>query len=633
MESERGGWIQEDLIWFECEINMSLLEKKLFDFDNFFIFLSIVSYKCIISLSVTPSWILKSCLPLLSLLLFLWDLSILVLFFIFRSLEPGLDDFLTFLYVLAWLLLHGLLTILNFASIHLGNEICWSHNAIENVRDQIRDKFIRWEVSNVHVHDMLHATNKDLTLEELLSLCHIFILDLISNVAEITDVDSVLMEELAQGTWVSWNILSFLKVGDQILNSCFLQILSKPHNFLLLSLNLLFTHSELDLFENIGIVYVPLDILDEILEIFLSLLIKLHNQLLILFLLFFRVLFSLFNLRLPWIFLLLKQFVCFNHHFLSVIKGFISHESIDQLLSNQASVILIAQIVRVTRCHSLQINNVTPLVSTPNTFDLHTSRNFNRFALSIKNFVHLYTQFPRNLFHQCVELLIWLNCFLLVHRSVLCQTRKLRVVQDTRDNTLGNDSVTPIINDCSGNVMKSINFKLLQLPKTWQVMISLCPGWILIRWRQILERIVRIDGEREENEVVHEDLLLLLFSWIQGRNTALNDCNSAFSCCVQEIVVNFWNCSISLSALGHIFFWEVLDYLILLIPVTNTFGIKAEERVDNLAKSSLGTYFVGFPIILLSPVVELERRLRKEILFRVQNLIDVDLQIFGEQRR
>jgi len=164
-------------------------------------------------------------------------------------------------------------------------------------------------------------------------------------------------------------------------------------------------------------------------------------------------------------------------------------------------------------------------------------------------------------------------------------------------------------------------------------MISLCPGWVLIRWRQILERIVRIDGEREENEVVHEDLLLLLFSWIQGRNTALNDCNSAFSCCVQEIVVNFWNCSISLSALGHIFFWEVLDYLILLIPVTNTFGIKAKERVDNLAKSSLGTYFVGFPIILLSPVVELERRLRKEILFRVQNLIDVDLQIFGEQRR
>ena len=248
----------------------------------------------------------------------------------------------------------------------------------------------------------------------------------------------------------------------------------------------------------------------------------------------------------------------------------------NQFLSYQTSMIFSTQIIRISWCHSLQIYNVTPLICTPNTLYLHTPRNFYRLTLSIKYFIHLYTHFPRNLFHQCMKLIIWLNCFLLVHSSILCQTRKFRVVQNTRNDTLSNDSMPSIIDDCCCNIMESIYFKGLQLSQTRKVVIGLGPRRILFGWSQILEWIIRINGKGEENEVVHEDLLFLLLCRIQRRNTAFHNCNCSFSCSIQKVIVYFGYSSVSLSALGHILFWKVFDDLIFFIPISDTLWIESK---------------------------------------------------------
>jgi len=82
-----------------------------------------------------------------------------------------------------------------------------------------------------------------------------------------------------------------------------------------------------------------------------------------------------------------------------VIDALIAVVNANQLLSNQASMIFSTQKICISRRHALQINNITPFVGSPYSLNLHTPRNFNRFARSIKYFVDLNTQFARNFLH------------------------------------------------------------------------------------------------------------------------------------------------------------------------------------------------------------------------------------------
>jgi len=81
--------------------------------------------------------------------------------------------------------------------------------------------------------------------------------------------------------------------------------------------------------------------------------------------------------------------------------------------------VLISEIVSIPWSHSLEINNIAPLVSASDSFDLDTSCNLNFLLCSIDNFVHLDVHFLSNLLHHLMELLIGLNCLLLIDSAVL----------------------------------------------------------------------------------------------------------------------------------------------------------------------------------------------------------------------
>ena len=257
---------------------MSLLEKKFLNFNNFIIFLCIfLSNDLVLSTSLPSCRKLESCFSLLSLFFFFGNRSVLVFFLRLRSLKPCLNNLLAILNALIWFLFHCFLSVLHFVVIHGIQEFRRRENAIEKMWDQVRNQFIRRKVSNVHVYDMLHASNKDFPFKEEFGLCHVFILDLISNITEITDVHSILMEEFAQGYWIRWNVFSLLKVHNQILNSRFLQIGGKCLYLILFRFDFFFAHCKLDFFEDIGIEYFPIEILNKALEVRLPLLIKFHN--------------------------------------------------------------------------------------------------------------------------------------------------------------------------------------------------------------------------------------------------------------------------------------------------------------------------------------------------------------------
>lgn len=175
-----------------------------------------------------------------------------------------------------------------------------------------------------------------------------------------------------------------------------------------------------------------------------------------------------------------------------------------------------------------------------------------------------------------MELLIGLDSLLLVDSAVFRQACQLAVVQYSRNDTLCNDSVPSVVDYGSRHVMQSIDFQYLKLSEAGQIVICLSPAWILIRLSHVPEVVVGVNCVREENEIVHEYLRFSLLCWVQRRNAALNDSNSSFCGRVQKVVINFGDGSISLSALGHIFFREILDNLVLLVPITYAFGVQSE---------------------------------------------------------
>jgi hypothetical protein len=308
---------------------------------------------------------------------------------------------------------------------------------------------------------------------------------------------------------------------------------------------------------------------------------------LILFLLLVGHLFAFFDFRGPLILFLLEQLVRFFHHLLGVIDALLSIVDRDQLVPNQAGVVLVAHVICVSWRHTLQIDNVTPLISSPDSLYLHATRNFNRFTLCIKYFVDLNTQFSRYFLHQCMELLIGLDRLLLIDCAVLCQARQLAVVQDTRDDALSNYSVASVVDYCRRDVVQAIHFEDLQLSEAREVVVCLRPTRILIRLCHVFEVIVGVNCVRKENQVVDEDLRFPLLSRIQRRDAALHDGCCSLCSCVQKVVVDLGYGSVSLSALGHVFLREILHNLVLLVPVANALGIEAKKWVDYLAELAL----------------------------------------------
>jgi len=165
------------------------------------------------------------------------------------------------------------------------------------VAQQISQELIRGEVSDQLIDYVLHAPNENFPLKQELGLCHVFAFNLLSDVAQVSDVHTILMEELTERMRVCRNVLSLGKALDQIGHSSFLHETGEPFNLLFLLLDLLLGHGKLGVLEYIRVEYFLVKVLDEGLEVLLPALIELNDQLLILLLLLISHLLPLFHLR------------------------------------------------------------------------------------------------------------------------------------------------------------------------------------------------------------------------------------------------------------------------------------------------------------------------------------------------
>ena len=100
---------------------------------------------------------------------------------------------------------------------------------------------------------------------------------------------------------------------------------------------------------------------------------------------------------------------------------------------------------------------------------------------------------------------------------------------------------------------------------------------------QITERRVvfslsdKIDREREEYLVIYENLLLWCLIRVERSEVASDDRDSSLNSCLQEIIIDFLHCSVSLDSLCERLFGEVLDHLELFVPVADSSGVKAVQ--------------------------------------------------------
>ena len=222
-----------------------------------------------------------------------------------------------------------------------------------------------------------------------------------------------------------------------------------------------------------------------------------------------------------------------------------------ELLSQKTSVIVISEVVSVARSHALEVYEIAPLISTLDSFDLNTTSNFDLFALSIDQFVHLNVKLITNRLHHFMELRLCLYSLLLIHSSVLSETCQVAVVENSRNNALSDDSTALVIHNGSGEETETIDLENLQRLQAHHIVVGLGPAGIVLLRRKILEAVDHVQSVTEEYVVVDINLLEFVLIRVQRLNVAVDDCDCSSRSSVQEVDVDFLDSSISLSALGH----------------------------------------------------------------------------------
>lgn len=126
-------------------------------------------------------------------------------------------------------------------------------------------------------------------------------------------------------------------------------------------------------------------------------------------------------------------------------------------------------------------------------------------------------------------------------------------------------------------------------------MVGLGPTWVVVSSCEILEALHDVKGITEEDIVVDE---YLAFGWlirVKRSEISLDHCNRSLSGSLKEVIVDLLNCSVSLCSLWKTIRWEVLDELILLVPISDASRVEAIERIHNIGNGRLITDLVLLP--------------------------------------
>ena len=114
-------------------------------------------------------------------------------------------------------------------------------------------------------------------------------------------------------------------------------------------------------------------------------------------------------------------------------------------------------------------------------------------------------------------------------------------------------------------------------------MVSLSPTWVVVRSREILEVLNDIKSVTEEDIVVDEHLAFCWLIGVKRSEISLNNCNSSLCGGFKEVIVDLLNSSVSLGSLWKTVHWEVLDKLILFVPISDASRVQAIERIYNIS--------------------------------------------------
>ena len=136
-------------------------------------------------------------------------------------------------------------------------------------------------------------------------------------------------------------------------------------------------------------------------------------------------------------------------------------------------------------------------------------------------------------------------------------------------------------------------------------MVGLSPTWVVVCGCEILEVLNDIKSVTEEDIVVDKHLAFRWLIGVKRSEISLDNCNCSLSGSLKEVVVDLLNSSVSLCSLWKTVHWEVLDKLVLLVPISDASRVQAEERIYNIGYGCLVTDLVLLPFFERGPVMHL----------------------------
>jgi len=177
-----------------------------------------------------------------------------------------------------------------------------------------------------------------------------------------------------------------------------------------------------------------------------------------------------------------------------------------------------------------------------------------------------------------MELFSLKNGFSFINWSIFSKSWLVKVAYDTRNDCLGNNSMTPIIYQTSWKDVQVLKIKLLKSFQTKEILIWSNEGWVLIFSTKVFEVWMLINCKTKEYLIVNIDLLFMIVMRIQRLNSFIHNLNSSFFCCFHKVKIDLCVSSISLNPFVNSPSWKFFACLELLIPISLVFLINSKDR-------------------------------------------------------
>ena len=138
-------------------------------------------------------------------------------------------------------------------------------------------------------------------------------------------------------------------------------------------------------------------------------------------------------------------------------------------------------VVQVTRGQALQVDQVAPLVGAADPLDFDGAGDLDLLAGAVDDPAGLEGElFPADLLHQVVELLAGINGLVLIDAAILSERRQVIIIQDARDDALGDDTVSPVVDNGSREDVETLAVQDLEGSQAEQVVVRLREGRVVL---------------------------------------------------------------------------------------------------------------------------------------------------------